>query len=637
MYPPWSSLHRLTERDIIRLVSISALVAVCTCISVYTLRVVGPVRAAALEHLDLALVPALGFVLAKHRRVPVFRGAVLALGAALLVCWYDPGGAELAAHAVEVSEQLRVLNGNVGRVGGSPLLGDSGGFAGGDYVDSTMEGDYGAAEEAAPPSIVPTPKKRRAAAAASLPLREYKPPRERLGPLSDSREEYAKPPAPAAIAGAEDNEKAAFDDGKSDGEAVEAAAADGASRPEGGGDVGAPKGDAALPKSGGALGRRLLSKGDKLPETVISEAASAPAASPVPLRGPLTKRVARGANILLAQAERLRNVIAKHERSSVYLAGAFLALGAWLNNVRRRLETTLAADTSISPRKLHALVLVGAALLWAPVAFVRWVVLAAGAPDAEAEAVGLVKSHMPWILSNVGDHSLPSLLWYALVAIAFAVGVMILGEHALDIHISGPLASGRAIGASAGGLLGQHTSALGGAAALPGLLAGDAAAASASISTVATAASTADTTLLRIFSLMSTVLSACLLSRATPGSPGETSSIVLWVGLFLSVVGLASAGGLDASQIQRLLNAISRTGSTSVSPNDVHPLLAFLFGNGNEARGDAKHGRIVPHSGGNAWRKVLKHIWEDKNSRRIFIFLTINVSVTRGSPSPRGT
>jgi hypothetical protein len=622
MYPPWSSLNRLTERNIFRLIVISTLVAVCTCISVYTLRVVGPVRAAVLEHLDLALVPALGFLLSKHRRVSVFRGALLALAAALLVCWYDPGGVELAAHAVSVDEQLRMLKESQGIGLPSDFLNIPG-----DFSESAVGNAAADADEPALPSA-PSPKKRRSAAdAATVPLREYRPPRERRGAFANAQGE---PPRnlPADETGAGEGAAKPLGDTLHGESASERDAADGT---EGADLMNVGDGDGPLEKDGDAQpaalarGRRLLSASGVAPAVAAPRAKGLEQASATPLaaaRGPLAKRVAKGAGILLSQAERLRNVIAKHERSSVFLAGAFLALGAWLNNVRRRLEASLATDSGISPRKLHALVLVGASLLWAPVAFLRWIVLTAGAPDAETEAVGLVTSRMPWILSTVGDHSMPSLLWYALVAAAFAIGVMILGEHVLDIHISGLRPS---IGASSAGVLG-HSGSLSGAAAFPGLLAGDIAAGSASASNAATAAATADTTLLRLCSLISAVLSASLLARAAHGSPSETSSPLLWVGLFFSVVGLASAGGLDASQIQRLLNAISRTGSASSasSPEDVHPLLYLIFGS-SEGKSDAKYGRVVPMSGGSAWRKVLKHIWDDKNSRRIFIFLSINV------------
>jgi phosphate/sulfate permease len=60
----------------------------------------------------------------------------------------------------------------------------------------------------------------------------------------------------------------------------------------------------------------------------------------------------------------------------VLLACVFLGLAAWGNSIRRTLEKGLVADTGMSARKVHAIVLTTALLLWVPVTLLRgWVLL----------------------------------------------------------------------------------------------------------------------------------------------------------------------------------------------------------------------------------------------------------------------
>jgi uncharacterized membrane protein YgcG len=722
--PLLPSLRRINERVLMRIVAIAAMLALCTCAFVYTLRVVGPVRAAVLEHMDVALVPALGYLIHRHRRATVFQGALLALGACLLVVWYDPHLVELAQHRAGVSTALlklgvkhaprrrwlpangaapEALAGGAGVTDGAPAAALPSRLAvrprdvGLAFERARAAADEAAraAAEALAPSAPPV---------LQLPRFPPMPPPPLMVPQFGGFDGDG-PPHPTGGADAGDgsgggdgsgsssggggsrvNGDSSGDNGGNDGavdfldgydeliaaakkvggeagEAVGSASAGGAAQEDGDGSgkkaapasvVEAEAGAAMAPAADAAavappgdepgdvsfMAGEEGGNADAAGAAVPAAPALLPAAQPGrrllelsgdPADSPSApRRLASGAvAVLVKQAARLRAVLSLHERSSVLLAALLMCGCAWVNNVRRTLEKQLAAETGIGGRRLHALVLTAAALLWTPVAFLRWayaavVPLAPGevspldaAARASAAAAGLADS-------VIDLHSGPSTTWFFVVAAFYAFGVLLMGEHALDMQIQGTGSGGAGGGGGgAGPLLGGGGIA---GAQLPALLAGMDASGRAGGGS--SAAASADNTLLRVWSALCAFSLAVSLSagRAAPGAPSQTSSPLLWLGTAVVLAGLAAAGGLDASQAQRLWGSASRghgggggggIGTSNAAWTADDKLLK------SSSSGLGGGGSFSAQA-----RKVLAHILDDDNSRRILMFLSINVRFT---------
>jgi hypothetical protein len=636
VHRPWLSRGRLTEVHTLHLLAVAFLLAFSVTLAVYTIRVVEPSRGALLEHLDVALVPAVGYLVGRHKKATVARSALLAIGAVLLVVWYDPLAAAEGAAAGAGGRAMKVLPGQAvapDAFGGIVPLTTTTAAGGGDMLQdaaATSPGVLTAAAREWDP-IEESDKAERATAEG--------------GAGAGAAAAAADPSAPPPVA------PPAFPDPPP----VENAAA-------------APPPPMPAPPASGR-GRRLAEQLSEDSAPASATASSPPFAAPripSPSPPPASARYGSGAaRTVIAQAGKVRSVIEKHERSSVLLAAALLGLAAWCNTVRRRLEKQLVAETGMGSKSVHATVLAVATLLWLPVALVRWMFLSSStAPGSEGAAV------VDAVLALGGNtaaaaaqeavrlHAGPNIIVYLFTAALYGVVVLVLAEYAVDLPLTGNKAAVVAVLAGSGGAGGGGSavsalpSAGGGAARLPGSAAAAAAAAAAG------GQPSPDFALLRVLAMVATFLASAVLGRFCGW--GYQSTWTLWAGALLYIPGIAGAAGIDASQLIRVHNVLTR-GSSSGGPVGVGigggpggpaggagageggdlgsvlvamlgALLSAITGAASQTmslEGGPRGGGGGGGGGGAALsplRKVLRHIWEDNNSRKIFIFLTINVS-----------
>ena len=430
----------------------------------------------------------------------------------------------------------------------------------------------------------------------------------------------------------------------------------------------------------------------------------------------------KAARSVLKQAQKIRNVVEKHERSSVFLAGLLMACAAWLNTMRRRLERQLADDTKMGHVKLHGIVLITAAVMWAPVAVLRWSFSSGGSSESETRAVAealdalstgaqvassasnSVLEVVNLKLANTADavllHAGPGIVWFVLVAALFGIVHHVLAEWATDYLQFG--GSGERVGGGGGGknqppsivavLTGQATSGGGGGGgviasssgsggyqsggSLPHHSIGGGGGSSSAASSggagavkslqggsIGGSAASPDAPLLRTFAMVCTFASAFFLAWLTGW--GYQSSFLLWFGASVFSLGIAGSAGLESNQFERVFGVLLR-GSVSSPSSASSQVLNLLFsslsmcwsmvsGEGHRTY-SAEAGGLVPGGGSSssaqaakAWfsgkdsgiggipdaappsvsfavaaRKVLKHILDDSNSRKIFYFLCIN-------------
>lgn len=432
----------------------------------------------------------------------------------------------------------------------------------------------------------------------------------------------------------------------------------------------------------------------------------------------------KAARSVLKQAQKIRNVVEKHERSSVFLAGLLMACAAWLNTMRRRLERQLSDDTKMGHVKLHGIVLITASVMWAPVAVLRWS-FSSGNSSSESEtravaealdalstgaqvassASNSVLEAANLKLANTADavmlHAGPGIVWFILVAALFGIVHHVLAEWATDfLQFGGERGSVSSSGDRLGGksqppsivavLTGQATSGVspsgggsspgyqnGGNVSLPhhalGVGGGSTSAANSGAGGGAGAvkslqggntsiASSPDAPLLRTFAMVCTFSSAFFLAWLTGW--GYQSSFLLWIGAGVFSLGIAGSAGLESNQFERVFGVLLRGSSSSSTSSQLLNLLfsslsvcwGVVSGEGHRTY-SAEAGGLVPGGSSSsalaakAWfsgkdsgiggipdaappsvsfalaaRKVLKHILDDSNSRKIFYFLCINFS-----------
>jgi cation diffusion facilitator family transporter len=453
---------------------------------------------------------------------------------------------------------------------------------------------------------------------------------------------------------------------------------------------------------------------------------SFPSSSSSPLTNTKEQRVTmrsmgdKAARSVLKQAQKIRSVVEKHERSSVFLAGLLMACAAWINTMRRRLERQLAEDTKMGHVKLHGIVLITASILWAPVALLRWSISQGATADSETRAVAEALDALSkgaqvgkdasnsvlevanLKLANTADavllHAGPGILWFIFVAAIFGIVHHVLAEWATDYlqFGSGGILSGSSGGGGGGGGTGKNgthhpsivavltgqasggtSSALGNISSgsgvsLPqhsntsGVSGSGGGGAGAVKSLQGGTASSPDSPFLRTFAMVCTFSSAVTLAWLTGW--GYQNSILLWFGAAIFSLGIAGSAGLESSQFERVFGALLRSSnpsssSSSSSSSSILGGVLSLFisslsicwnvvsGEGNRTY-SAEAGGLVPGSAASkAWfsgkdsgiggipdaappsvsfataaRKVLKHILDDSNSRKIFYFLCINFS-----------
>jgi len=644
LHQPWLSKGRISDRDVFRLLTVAFLTGLTACGTVYGLRSVGPARAGLLELTDIALVGGASYALGRTGKSTVLRGAMLALIGFGLVVWYDPTAGSLLlpvdgpiAHGGrQVGLQLGaetavLLTASPAALAGGPasVLPSVNGVAGGEGLPVAPSRDAGGLvrpRKAALPQPVPVPPSPAAARSEEPAVEEANeeaPPPPVLEAAGE--EEVGDPPAPAKEGGSEEGLTLSFDEPQSE---------------EG-------EGEAPAEEQGseGERGRRLLALSAKKASSQGEYAALQRGSSGKALQTTQGKPLARArklaadaAKSVVNQTSKLRAVIERHERSSVLLAALLLAGCSWLDSVRRRMEKDLSADTGVSPRKLHATVLTTAAIVWVPIAGLRWIV-SAGAEAAsvvDAEAGGRASAAAEWIAS----HSSPSLLPLLLVAGVYGFVTFIVCEYASDLQLFGAVAGG------GGDALGSR--------AARGLASSSAGGVHASRAAIARA----DNAAVRLFSALLVFGWGVILARLTGWTSQFTLPLALGLAAFLP--GIAASAGVDGSHSARLAAAIARgttmdlgarmagagaggSGSSSgVVAGAVSGMLSALFSGeadrglhaafaSSDGEGSAlSKGGSSSRGGGDGFtlataRKVFRHIWEDTNSRKIFTFLTINV------------
>lgn len=405
-----------------------------------------------------------------------------------------------------------------------------------------------------------------------------------------------------------------------------------------------------------------------------SGAGAAPAPQPQPQRPTSSRWRARRA-AAIAAAKRVRATLDAQTVGSTLLAGAFLVGAAWLNGLRRRLGRALAADTNLGTRRVLALTLAGAACIAVPLALIN-AAFSSGSADAATDAAAGVASGDVATAGAAGavaaasaSASSPSLLWFLLVASLFGCVHFLLGDIALEL----PLLSS-VFGGSSGGIAGLTGAGAGSAAS--GSSAAGAPASSGGAQAAAIAAQ--DTAAVRCVLLLLVLAGSSL--TCVLGSPALSSQLTL-LGLLGACAfyapAVVAASGLDTRRaVTTLRKRMASGGSGGSSGGALLPTstsdvtagtgagagaagfvtswfqgLGDLFlvaghaaglisdgsgGSGSDATRREDRGGVAANRwddersrGGGGFRaltrRVLRHVWSDPNSRKILIFLAINV------------
>ena len=99
MHQPWRARGKLTDRDIARVIFNGALLAICTFLAMYCVRVMGSIRSILLDYADIVVLSLIGWCYGRFRRGANVSSLVLAACGAALILWYNPGAAQTAAEA----------------------------------------------------------------------------------------------------------------------------------------------------------------------------------------------------------------------------------------------------------------------------------------------------------------------------------------------------------------------------------------------------------------------------------------------------------------------------------------------------------------------------------------------------------
>lgn len=692
--------------------------------SLYAVRVMEPLRAVLLEHLDIALVALLGFVMRRHKSASMFRGALLALVAAAMIAWYDPTQAKLEAQLsalenplsatddlsfdIDDIASLEMMDGDYlseaptsrgkGRrlevIYQEPYTGGPDHVLGpGSLFDDEEEGDVEYEGEDSESGASPKRSVMENAFKLVEEARKRKEEEQRLmkkeTALSEEEEALLKEAQELLSAMRKDTESEESEDNK---EAVSK-----------GSKIVNPKRKSFSPPSK----KDSPQENGKSRHSIENQAAKdskqprmIPQAKAAALNGDTSKASSKDSSesgdasdkedakdavsarlishakkaklAVTTQSQRLRKVLDSHKRSSVFLACAILACAAWLQGVRQTLQLRIARDLNLKPSAVHAFVLALSFFFSVPL-FLLQSGLFSGESSGMFEDSNSALQRLKLLAS-------PVVPWPQVFIIAAAYGLflLVLAENANRLPLTtASYASSTTTNASSSGPHGPALS-LG-----TGAYTRNAASANAT-----TTASGPDRAVMRLSSMITSFFAVILasslvtstlyftdldVSKLSPAlahalAPSTLASIgathpLLWLGLFLLVPGLSHASGLDGAQLHRIRGSITKWGykryddgkpfdaamssaaSVKSSLVDVGTsLLSFLaliveavqnmIAGSNDKRGTFGHverkSSAYASSQGDSFlgsiRRIMDHIWSDRNSRRIFLFLTINFS-----------
>lgn len=591
LYRPWRALGRarLGERALARLAACAVILVCTTLAGVFCLKVVGAWRWTLLEHADALLAGGLalaGIAMSgggsAHAKAPAAlrRAAALGVVGLLLLLWYRPGAG---------GEGITVLPPPSAQWSGSMARARAAAFAEGAGVPQPLHHRARMMLELQPPVVPASASALKAAAAASAGAEEDAD----LGSAGGSAS--ANGENDQAEAAAPENEEALLP-------AVTAAAVDGAS--------------ASVSSTASAV-RSLASRGRWL-----------------------SRREAA-----LAAASRVKRALEAQTVGSSYLAGAILVAVSWLNALRRRMTRSVAADTGLGTRRVLALVVTGAAAVMIPVAAIHALLDGGGGSD-----------------SNAGESlRAPSWPYFFLAAVSYGAVVCIFSDIAVELPLlSSVFGGGSGAGATSGGALSSPWA--GGSTPLPIATAASASAAAASAPSGSAAAVLAqqDAAAVRCLSLLVAFGLGAALCWALGGPyGGQVTLLGLFAAGVLYVPAAISSSGLDASRALGTLRkrlgaepAAATGGAAAMATSmltawfvDLSGLLAVvghaagLISEDDGARAAlprfaSSYGATGGVAGvadrrtfGGRVRHVFEHVWNDPDSRKIFLFLTINVSL----------
>lgn len=514
---------------------------------------------------------------------------------------------------------------------------------------------------------------------------EYGPP-----PGADGEED---PAAAAAAAAAAEAEAAALEAAAADlaaalghHEAQEAAAA-------AAGD--ADSGDGAAAHS--LFGAMNQARGIDVQSGLAQNATLPPAAGAVPsnrtaafsLLRRLTRRQAMlaAAKRAMAGAARVRRVLEAHTQWSVLLAGALSMLAAWLTTLRRTLAREIgsvpdASGKTMGSRRVNAVIVTCAAALWTPLAVLKW--LFDGAGDAAAAVGGGAGIGAGGAAFGAGPAP-PSLAWFWAAAAAFALSSLLLSEYILDMPLffASPSAAPAGSGGASAGVLPPRSAASSSSSsqgsandlavlrswqlavgyyltsAVVWLAAGNFGPAIASPIGAAGSASGgggADMQLTWALFLAGLTFVPGTIALSGADVPGALKQLT--GGTAAGGKGSSSSGGGSVSEIvghwaatlTELGVPASVGGALKAGGEGLAALLGSCLGAEEHALtpregGGSGSGSGVDHYAGDGkgagfWgltRRVLRHVLEDRNSRKILYFLAINVSTPQPAAATGGS
>jgi len=596
-FKPWRSSRggKILERDWVRLVVAALCLAAGTFVSLYCLRVIGSLRAFLLDYVDIAAVVAGGAPLAPPPQTLPPRAPVRVAGGVALLFLSPPTAAPPPSVALSGGGRARAPR--------------------------------------APPLMVPL----------VLPRRLLQAPMAWSEDGSDNGERQAQvaedPFAAAAAAAAAGAGDVASEGGGGGGDENDVLVEDVAQGGAAGGvsETNSEPGLAGSVDGGdGGGGGDGASDGEAAAEYVGGEGEDAPPAAAETATARASRRRAA-----YAAAARVKTALDAHTMGSVVLAGVFVVAASWLQTARRRLTRAVADDTGLGLPRTHALVVTLAAAAWLPAVMLRWAIVAPdGVPAANAPAP-------------------PGMLVFLVAALLFGVIVIVLSETALESHSA----------------LGSLTSPM-----VPVDAAG-------SVARKPTAVS--DATFIRLIVLS---VGACLgvaycVSSSEPTARSQVTAALAVATFVLYIPGLAAVAGLGAppppapparrvggsrhapapppargggslraasdlalaaaaAGLSTLLTWVDALGGASGAGGGGGGMLEF----GGGSTGTLVHshkdvlarGRSTDRAGGGGgsgggtmglWRltvRVMNHVWEDRNSRKLFLFLTINVRARGG-------
>ena len=452
---------------------------------------------------------------------------------------------------------------------------------------------------------------------------------------------------------------------RDEGDALAATAA--AAAATSGGRTGAVGMATALPLAGVVAG---TADGDGGANTLSGDDADGPLPVAVPAAAAaatVKKReaaLAAARRALQVRAQTVRAILESHTQSSVLLAGVLMCVGSWGNALRRRLSRDLSVSSGLGARKAHAAVIASAALLWLPLAlFKSWVLdgpqLLGSGGELHVEA---------------GGAAAPSTLRFLFVALLFGTTVLLFAEYVSEMPLTlfstggGGVGSGTAIFApsSSSSSSSSAPSSAVPSLSLPSLLAGKDGGGVLPLSSGdgvggggggGRGLAASDAATLRSFMLAVGFYASLAATVLYGGDSSYQVTAALWLAAVTYVPGTVALSGADLAPLLRVLTGSDDTlraitgglrdlwaaaapvlgisvgdgsgGGYAVSTPRSYGGDADDGGGGGEDGGDRGFGAIPPTQFARfaaLSRKVMAHVMSDPNSRKIFMFLCINVS-----------